>query len=165
VFFYAMIYGAGDAKLGETLKKGAAAGRVARANLMQGVPALGALVKAVHNRVETKGFLVGLDGRRLKARAKNAALNTLLQSAGAVQMKRGLIILWDALAAKGWQFGREFALVGLIHDEWQANVLPDLAKEYGETAAQSIRDAGTFYNFKCPLDGQFAVGSSWKDTH
>jgi DNA polymerase-1 len=165
VFFYAMIYGAGDAKLGETLKKGAAAGRVARANLMQGVPALGALVKAVHNRVETKGFLVGLDGRRLKARAKNAALNTLLQSAGAVQMKRGLVILWDALIAKGWEFGREFALVGLIHDEWQANVRPELADEYGQIAAQSIRDAGTYYSFKCPLDGQYQKGASWKDTH
>jgi len=166
VFFYAMIYGAGDAKLAETLgQKSPAYGKQAREKLMKGVPALGGLIQGVQSRIAEVGFLRGLDGRRLRTRSKNAALNTLLQSAGAVQMKRGLVLLVDALTAKGWEFGREYAIVGLIHDEWQANVLPELAAQYGVTAVQSIRDAGTFYSFKCPLDGQSKVGLSWKDTH
>jgi DNA polymerase I-like protein with 3'-5' exonuclease and polymerase domains len=164
-FFYAMIYGSGDLNLGAVIGKNAAAGKAARERLMKGVPALGALVKAVHAKVAQRGYLVGLDGRHLKARAQNAALNTLLQSAGAVQMKRGLVILVDKLTEKGWEWGKDYAIVGLIHDEWQANVLPEKAEEYGETAAQSIRDAGTYYSFGCPLDGQYEVGDNWADTH
>lgn len=165
VFFYAMIYGAGDAKLGETLGKGAKAGKRARENLMKGVPALGKLIEAVRAKLNAQGFVVGLDGRRLRARSDNAALNTLLQSAGAVQMKRGLVLLVDKLTEKGWVWGREYAIVGLIHDEWQANVKPELADEFGEAAAQAIRDAGSYYSFKCPLDGQYQKGASWKETH
>lgn len=165
VFFYAMIYGSGDANLGVILGKSAAAGKAAKERLMKGVPALGKLVKAIEAAIETRGYLVGLDGRRLVARAKNAAVNTLLQSAGAVQMKRGLVILYDRLIERGWKWGEDFAIVGLIHDEWQANVTPDRADDYGEAACQSIRDAGTYYSFLCPLDGQYQKGASWAATH
>ena len=169
VFFYAMIYGAGDVKLGEVLgvsgKKAGAAGRAARGRLMTGVPALGALVKAIQAAVQKRGWLRGLDGRRLVARAENAALNTLLQSAGAVQMKRGLVNLVDAANKLGWEFGKEYAIVGLIHDEWQTNVLPELADPFITLAVQAIRDAGSFFNFRCPLDGQGKAGETWKDTH
>jgi DNA polymerase I len=164
-FFYAMIYGSGDPNLGAVIGKNAAAGKAARERLMKGVPALGALVAAVHKRVETKGYLIGLDGRRLRARAKNAALNTLLQSAGAVQMKRGLVILYDRLTSEWWEWGKDYSIVGLIHDEWQANVIPAKAEQYGQRAVQSIRDAGSYYAFKCPLDGQFKIGENWADTH
>lgn len=165
VFFYAMIYGAGMAKLGQILGKNAAHGKRAYDNLMKGVPALGALVNAVRGKIEKQGYISGLDGRRLRARSANAALNTLLQSAGAIQMKRGLVILYDRCLAKGWKWGEDFAIVGLIHDEWQATVRPELADEYGQMAAQAIRDAGTYYGFKCPLDGQYQIGGSWKETH
>lgn len=170
VFFYAMIYGAGDVKLGNTIgitgPRAARAGREARNRLMQAVPALGKLIKAVEKKIKGgKGYLTGLDGRRLRARSANAALNTLLQSAGAVQMKRGLVILYDALLAKGWEWGREFSIILLVHDEWQANVLPELADEYGETACEAIRAAGRFYSFRCPLEAQYDKGSNWKDTH
>ena len=168
-FFYAMIYGSGTTNLGVVL--GAPAGKArsigseAKASLLNGVPALGQLVSKVEAKIEKNGYLVGLDGRRLFTRSKNAALNTLLQSAGAVQMKRGLVILVDELTAKGWSWGKEFSIVGLIHDEWQANVLPDLADEYGQTAADAIRKAGEFYSFRCPLAGNYDKGSNWAETH
>lgn len=165
VFFYAMIYGSGDANLGRILGKGAGAGKTARKRLMKGVPALGKLVEDIGRRVKDRGYLIGLDGRRLFARAENAAVNTLLQSAGAVQMKRGLVILYERLIDLGWKWGEDFALVGLIHDEWQANVRPHLAEQYGKLAEQSIRDAGTYYGFKCPLDGQHKKGMTWAQTH
>ncbi|RPH38699.1 MAG: DNA polymerase, partial [Planctomycetota bacterium] len=168
VFFYAMIYGSGDMNLGVILglsgKKAAAAGKAARARLMKAVPALGKLVEAVKKAV-ARGYIVGLDGRRLVARAENAALNTLLQSAGAVQMKRGLVILVDACEHRGWEFGRQYAVTGRIHDEWQTNVYPDLAEEFGQKAVSAIRLAGEYYDFRCPLDGQFKVGNTWKETH
>lgn len=165
VFFYALIYGAGDAKLGRVLGKDAQAGKDARLRLMKGLPALKTLVELVQKRIEDRGYLVGLDGRRLFARAKNAALNTLLQSAGAVQMKRGLVILYDRLIERGWEWGKDFAIVGLIHDEWQATVRAELADDFGREAVSAIRAAGEFYSFQCPLDGQYKKGETWAETH
>jgi DNA polymerase-1 len=168
-FFYAMVYGSGDHNLGTVIGvKGRAAkeaGATAKANLMRGVPGLGGLLKAVAKKVQTKGFLVGLDGRRLVARAENAALNTLLQSAGAVQMKRGIVLLYDRLNSLGWAWGKDWALMAIVHDEIQASVRPELADAYSEHAVQALRDAGTFYSFPCPLDGQAKQGANWKDTH
>lgn len=169
VFFYAMAYGSGDANLGAILgahgRKAVATGRRARTALMEGVPALGSLVKAVQKAAEVRGYLVGLDGRRLVARAANAALNTLLQSAGAVQMKRGLVILFDDLIASGLKWGSDFAIVGLIHDEWQITCRPELADQVGGAAVKAIEKAGAFYKFGCPLTGQYQKGASWRDTH
>lgn len=170
-FFYAFIYGAGDQNLGAQL--GAVGdvaqrrrGKEARAKLLAGLPALGRLIELVGKKIEQNGFLVGLDGRRLTARSKNAALNTLLQSAGAVQMKRGLVILYDMLVHDlGFKWGEDFAILALIHDEWQATVKPELAELYAETAVNAIRKAGEFYGFRCPLDGQAQKGMNWKETH
>lgn len=168
-FFYAMIYGSGDANLGSVIgvqgKKARLAGAAAKDRLMKGVPALGKLVQAVGAKVAKRGYLIGLDGRRLKARSANAALNTLLQSAGAIQMKRGLVILVKSLSEAGLEWGRDYTIIGLIHDEWQANVRPEHVETYGELAVQAIRKAGEFYNFGCPLDGQWQKGMSWKETH
>lgn len=168
-FFYAMIYGSGDANLGSVIgasgRSARTTGAASKARLMTGVPALGSLLKAVSAKVQQRGYLTGLDGRRLKARAENAALNTLLQSAGAVQMKRGLVILVDSLTERGLVWGRDYTIIGLIHDEWQANVRSALVEVYGECAVNAIRKAGEFYNFGCPLDGQWKKGMSWKETH
>ncbi len=165
VFFYAMIYGAGIAKLAAILGVSVKEAAIRKERLLNGVPALGALIKAVAAKIEKQGYVVGLDGRRLVTRSANAALNTLLQSAGAIQMKRGLVILYDTLTTLGWKWGRDFTIVGLIHDEWQSNVRPELAEEFGARAVTAIRDAGSFYSFRCPLDGQFKVGQTWRDTH
>lgn len=168
-FLYAMIYGSGDYNLGLVLgaskKTAKAVGKRAREALMTGLPALAKLIEAVGKRVKEKGYLVGLDGRRLSARAANAAVNTLLQSAGAVQMKRGLVILHDTLLAKGWEWGRDFAILLLIHDEWQTQVRPEFAEECGEASAEAIRAGGRYYNFQCPLDGQYKIGPNWAATH
>jgi DNA polymerase-1 len=164
VFFYAMIYGAGDRKLGEIVGN-PNQGTAAKKRLMKGVPALGALIKTVQRRIDTRGYIVGLDGRRLHARSTNAALNTLLQSAGAIQMKRALVILYDTLTNLGWRFGEEYSIVGLIHDEWQANVKPNLETAYRAVAEESIREAGRYYSFKCPLDAQSKAGANWSETH
>ena len=169
IFFYAMIYGSGDHNLGTVLgivgRAASTAGKAARAALMKGVPALGKLFKAVEKKFRQQKFITGLDGRPLSAKAMNAILNTLLQSAGAIQMKRGLVILYDSLEAKGWRFGDEYAIALLVHDELQASVRPHLADEYGETASEAIRAAGRFYNFRCPLDAQYNKGATWRETH
>lgn len=170
-WFYAFIYGAGDEKLGYILtgRKGGAAkprGRKSKQSFMEGLPALGQLVKAVQQKVKEKGHLVGLDGRILKIRSAHAALNTLLQSAGAVQMKKALVILDEALQSEyGLRPGIDYEFTANVHDEWQIEVVEEHAHLVGTAAAASIRTAGEVLGFRCPLAGNYEVGRNWAETH
>jgi DNA polymerase I-like protein with 3'-5' exonuclease and polymerase domains len=89
----------------------------------------------------------------------------LLQSAGAVVMKVALIKLFNKLQQIGWQHGREYKFVGNIHDEFQAEVQPELAETYGELAVRAIKAAGTELKIRCPMDGEYKIGKSWAETH
>lgn len=170
-WFYAFIYGAGDYKLGLTVMglasrpKLIAAGKRDRAKFLAGLPAMGKLVKAVGRAIKTRGFLFGLDGRKLRIRSEHAALNTLLQSAGAVLMKKAQVILDADLQAAGLVPGRDYEFVITYHDEWQIESLPHLAKQVGALAADAIRKAGEFFAFRCPLKGNFDIGNNWAETH
>lgn len=181
-WFYAFIYGAGDQKLGWTLgvrgkltvnkrtgeledKKARKAGRESRDKFLKNLPALGTLVTRVKAKVAKQGYLKSLDGGRLVCRSQHSALNTLLQSAGAILMKRALVILDQDLQSQGLVPGEHYEFIGNIHDEWQIEVDEDLAEQVGQTARQAIVKSGQYYNFGCPLDGGYDIGNSWKETH
>lgn len=166
-WFYAFIYGAGDAKLGFILtrkKNAVKAGKTSRAAVLANLPALGRLVEAVRANAK-RGFLWGLDRRQIRVRSQHAALNTLLQSAGAVQMKTALCILDDLLQEKGLVPGKHYEFVANVHDEWQIEVDLGLEQVVGETAVEAIRLAGERLGFRCPLAGQWKSGPSWAATH
>lgn len=38
-------------------------------------------------------------------------------------------------------------------------------EQIGKMAVASIQEAGTFFNFRLPLDGEFKVGANWAETH
>jgi DNA polymerase I len=136
---------------------------------------MGKLVQAVKSTVEGKRvngqlirpgrpYLIGIDGRRIHVRSGHAALNTLLQSAGALIMKRALVLLHNSLAANTLTAGK-FWFVANIHDEWQIECLPEVAEDIGKMAAGCIAAAGEFYGFKCPLKGNYVIGKNWAETH
>ena len=135
---------------------------------MAGLPALGKLVDAINRRAfgkDGRGFVFGLDGGKIKTRHRHAALNTLLQSAGAIIMKQGLVILDDSLQEAGLVPGVDYEFVANIHDEWQLDVLPQHVDHVKETAAWAIKRAGEVLNFVCPLAGNSDTGMTWADTH
>ncbi len=164
-FIYAFLYGAGDAKIGEIVGGTAKEGRMLKARFLASLPALNKLKIAVEEKVRRQGYLTGLDGRKLPIRSDHAALNTLLQSAGAVVMKEAIILLHGALTKIGWAVGREYAFVANVHDEFQAEVTPKHTKMYGELAVNSIKKAGIALKMRCPLDGEYKVGKNWAETH
>ena len=59
----------------------------------------------------------------------------------------------------------DVAFVLNVHDEYQAEVKPELVEEYKVMAVEAIRKAGEYFGFRCPLDGEAKVGDSWYDTH
>jgi DNA polymerase-1 len=112
-----------------------------------------------------RDYLIGLDGRRLHVRKSNAALNTLLQSAGALLVKKATVLWYRRLSELGLVSGRDFALVAHVHDEIQVECKPQHAQLVGETFQWAIAEAGRQWNFKCPLTGEFKVGANWAETH
>ncbi|MCO5735942.1 DNA polymerase [Stenotrophomonas maltophilia] len=187
-FIYALIYGAGDHKLGSVIyddmtpsqqekfdaspgalkdrdRALATLGRKRRARLMERLPALAELTKAVKAAAAKRGHLKGIDGRLLHVRGAHSALNTLLQSAGAVAMKKALVIFVRAVEAHPNPLVRDVKLVANVHDEFQMEAHPDVAQELGQLAADSIRLAGEHFGFRCPLAGAFDIGANWSETH
>jgi len=163
-FIYAFLYGAGDEKIGSIVGAGRKVGKALKDRFLKMLPALGYLVGTV-KQAAGKGYIKGLDGRMLRIRSSHAALNTLLQSAGAIIMKYALVEADRLLQKAGYQPGVDYEFVGNIHDEFQCECRPEIAEEVGNIFVEAIRNAGKFFDFKCPLDGDYKIGDSWRETH
>jgi DNA polymerase-1 len=159
-FIYAFLYGAGDAKIGSIVGGTAKDGNALRTRFLRNTPSLEALRERVGS-ASRKGYLIGLDGRKLWVRSEHSALNTLLQSAGAIIMKRALVLLDDYAT----QHNIDYKFIGNIHDEIQSEVATEQAEKFGWLAVECIKAAGISFELRCPLDGEYKVGSTWADTH
>ena len=159
-FIYALVYGAGDEKIGSIIKGSRAEGKRLRERFLSSLPTYRTLKERV-DRAASKNYLKGLDGRKLYIRNKHAALNTLLQGAGAILMKKALVDLDSVLKLNAI----DYRFVANIHDEWQIEVKESQADFVGEMAVKSIIEAGEHFNLRCPMDGEYKVGGNWSDTH
>jgi len=159
-FIYAFLYGAGDAKIGSIVGGTAKDGKRLKEKFLSNTPALGRLRERV-GVASGRGYVLGLDRRRVYVRSEHAALNTLLQSAGAIVMKKALCLL-DEYATK-WNI--DYKIIGNIHDEIQTEVRSDEADVFGRLATSCIEAAGLHYKLNCPLAGEYKVGDTWADTH
>ncbi len=138
-------------------------GNKLKADFLNKTPALKKLVEGVGNAVKKRGYLIGLDGRHLHIRSDHAALNTLLQSAGALVCKRWMVELDREIYARGWRGKAQ--QVAWVHDELQFEVDPEIAEEFGQVAIDCIEKAGTYFNVRVPLTGEYKIGSNWKECH
>tara|TARA_R100000654_G_scaffold73417_1_gene106213 strand:- start:4506 stop:6236 length:1731 start_codon:yes stop_codon:yes gene_type:complete len=159
-FIYALVYGAGDEKIGSIIKGSRSEGKQLRERFLSSLPTYKSLKERV-DRAASKNFLKGLDGRKLYIRNKHAALNTLLQGAGAILMKKALVNLDSLLRLNAI----DYRFVANIHDEWQIEVRESQADFVGEMAVKSIVESGEHFNLRCPMDGEYKVGGNWSDTH
>ena len=159
-FIYALIYGAGDEKIGSIIKGNRADGKRLRERFLTGLPTLRTLKERV-DRAAEKGYLKGLDGRKILLRHKHAALNTLLQGGGAIAMKKALVILEDNIRLNNL----DAKFVANIHDEWQIQVIETQADFVGRLGVEALEKAGDHYKMRCPLTGEYKIGDSWYETH
>ena len=159
-FIYALCYGAGDQKLSSILGGSTKDARRIREHFLDNLPAF----KKLKNRVgkaAKRGYLKGLDGRKISIRNDYAALNSLLQGGGAIVMKRALAMLNTLIKLQTL----DAKFVANIHDEWQIEVREDLADFVGQLAVGCIEKAGEYYNMRCPLTGEYKIGGNWSETH
>ena len=159
-FIYAFLYGAGDAKIGSIVGGSARDGTKLKAKFLSQTPALAKLLERVGKQA-AKGWVPGLDGRRIWVRSEHAALNSLLQGAGAIVMKKALVLFDDKVESNKWMV----KYVANVHDEFQLECPKDIAQAVGEAAKLSIIEAGEAFQLRCPLDGEYKIGRNWRETH
>lgn len=167
-WFYGFIYGAGDEKLGRvgsplglSKKQAIAIGKKRRADFLASLPALDILIEKVKEITKLRGYLKVLDGLKVPSPSLYASLNSLLQTAGAIIMKRALVIADKKLRSSGL----DYYFVGNIHDEFQLHIKDEDVEAAKKLLLESIPEAGEFYNFRCPLEGEVKIGSNWAETH
>ena len=164
-FIYAYIYNCGDTKLSQLLDVSISEARRIRTTFEKLLPALKTLKQAVAVKYRNQKWIYGLDKRKLMLRAEFSSLNTLIQSAGALLVKAGTIILNQDLAKAGFKWGEDYRMVLHVHDEMQFVVRKGKIEEFKKIANQLFDKTQKYFNFKCPLAGEIKVGQNWSETH
>ena len=159
-FIYAFIYGAGDEKLGAICGGSRNHGKAIKNRFLSRTPALANFRKRV-DKATGKGWLKGIDGRKLRIRNRHSALNTLIQGGGAIVMKKALILLEEQVS----KHKLKARPVANVHDEFQYEVLETQAEDFGNLAVDSIINAGKELGIRCPLNGEYKYGNNWQETH
>lgn len=168
---YAYLYGASDRKLASISKEAGGPlkdGKEIRKRMDEGIDGLGELSEGIQKRAKA-GWFKAIDGRKITIRSPHSALNFLLQSCGAIVMKKAAQVFHYDLAVKkqlvvdGQLKG--FAYVANVHDEVQFSSDPDVADTVGQTFADSITEAAVRLGMRCPLSGTYEIGANWKETH
>ena len=159
-FIYAFLYGAGPAKIGNVVGKGPAAGQMLIKKFLERTPALKRLRENVV-RWSKGGTIPALDGRLLHIRSEHAALNTLLQGAGAIICKQWLVHIMERVI----KAGLNVRLVASIHDEYQFEVaIPDVNR-FCNLTKEAMTQTQKTLGVKCELDCDYKVGKTWAETH
>lgn len=162
-FIYGLVYGAGDAKTGLLVGGSAAKGRAIKKRFEEKVPAYAKVKQEIQGLyIKNNKVLYGLDGRPLPVRSDYAALNTWLQSDGAVVMKQALICFHESAQAL---YAGRYAYCANVHDEFQIECEPEIAHDLGKLMVSSITKAGVVLGIKIRLDGEYKVGKTWAETH
>ena len=159
-FFYAFVYGASPTKLGSILGVSPVQGKILKDQFLKNVPSLGALLSKVEDAA-SRGYIRGLDGRRLYVRHAHAALNTLLQGGGSIVCKQWSVNMDRSIRSEKLKAN----LVNTVHDELQYESHADDAKRLVELSSLTIKEAGRMLNLRLPMDAEAKIGMSWADTH
>jgi DNA polymerase I len=168
---FAVCYGAGAKKVGSLFypksseQKMMEKGREVIDTFYKRLPAIKKLKDKITERINSRGYLTGIDGRHLQIRSAHSALNQLLQSTGAVLMKKATCILYDDMKSLGFVHDKDYAFCGFFHDEWQLAVKPENVNILQSTSIEAIKKSGEYFNLLCPFTGESRVGLNWKETH
>jgi len=159
-FIYAFLYGAGPAKIGKVVGGSSKAGQQLIAKFLSNMPKLKKLRDDVAKWCKG-GTIPALDGRLLHIRSEHAALNTLLQGAGAIICKQWLVHITQRIRKSGV----DAKLVASIHDEYQFEVAKKDAQRFGQITKDAMQETQHTLKVRCPLDCEYKIGTTWSETH
>ncbi len=156
-FIYSFLYGAGAAKIGNVVGGNMRDGAKLKKKFLEQMPALNMLIQNVQDKAE-RGYLIGLDKRKIAVRAAFSALNTLLQGGGAIVCKQWIHELRNV-------FTPDVKLVAWVHDEIIIETTKEHADEIAKKAVDAIGRAGESLQLRVKLTGDARIGKDWSEIH
>jgi len=160
---YATLYGGGNKIIGEIVGGTAKDGARLKKQYDQNVPAFKRLRDEVRSAAK-RGYLFGLDGRKLYIRSEHRALSQLLQSAGAIICKQWVYLVDREIQKQ--KLNNDVYMMGWIHDEIQ---IACRTKGIGETVGKITKEmgilAGDSFKIKIRTESEYQLGRTWCDTH
>lgn len=157
---YAVLYGAGPAKVGSIVGGGAKEGNEILHRFYSNTPKLRQLMEKIQ-KIAAKGYVPGLDGRRILVRSEHAALNTLLQGCGGTIAHQ-----WVVEANKALRKAKlDARQVAYVHDEIQIECPQTISAEVAEIMIETAKRAGQVLGFRVPVDAEAKIGNNWFETH
>lgn len=175
--FYAILYGAGDAKVASTAGLPESRGKEVSEKFWaanQGTKDLKDALERYWERTGKKKYLPAIDGRILHTRKKSALLNTIFQSCGGIIMDYACCfmdmwlgdIYFDELRRPYYLYkGKVVRRVIYYHDEMSFECEKEVAEEVAQMIVQAIVKSGELLKLKVPLAGEGKVGYNWCETH
>ena len=163
---YAMLYGAGNEKLGHSfdpqLKTNEAKqkGQEIRTAYIEAIEGLGDLLEAVRKASE-RGFIRSIDGRKITVTTPHKALNFLLQSGAGVVAKRWMVIANQTIKDVGICASQ----LAFIHDELQYESTPEHVDDLRTSLEYSAQAAGEFYKLRIKIEAESKSGGNWSEVH
>ena len=163
---YAMLYGAGDEKIGHSYDKQLSStsakrkGKEIRIAYVEAIEGLGNLLEAIKKAAE-KGYIRSIDGRKIAVDSSHKALNFLLQSGAATVAKRWMVINQQTIKETNLCASQ----LAFIHDELQFECSPEHAGDLQTSLVYSATVAGEYYNIRCRIDAEAKTGSNWSEVH
>ena len=160
---YAFLYGAGDIKIGLSYdkqlsqSKAKAKGKEIRKAYVDAIPGLKELLEAVH-KASKRGYVLGIDKRKILVDSTHKSLNYLLQGSAAVIAKRWLLIANENLPKNAHQ-------LAFVHDELQFECKEEEVEDLKFLLELSAVQAGEYYNLRVPIAAEAKSGSNWSEVH
>jgi DNA polymerase I-like protein with 3'-5' exonuclease and polymerase domains len=159
---YAFLYGAGNEKIGYSYdrllspQKAKAKGREIKEAFIEAIPGLSDLLSAVKSAAD-RGFVKGIDGRKILVDSPHKALNYLLQGSAGIIAKRWMVIAND----------NDFCCsqLAFIHDELQYECTPEHADDLKFRLELAAVEAGEYYQLRIPIAAEGKIGNTWADVH
>tara|TARA_R110002049_G_scaffold98530_1_gene239846 strand:- start:1020 stop:2786 length:1767 start_codon:yes stop_codon:yes gene_type:complete len=161
-YIYSLCFGAGDTLIGEIVGGGRKEGQRLKSEFNKNIPAFKRLNDDLKRVYKSKGFITGLDQRKLFVRSEHRLLSQLLQSCGAILCKEWVKLIDSKLKEEGL---RSY-IMGWIHDEVQMACPNEEEAQYvGNLCKRLAQAAGQNYKLEIPIDAEFNLGNTWSDTH
>jgi DNA polymerase I-like protein with 3'-5' exonuclease and polymerase domains len=161
-FIYALMYGGGDGMIGKIVGGTAKDGKRLKADFDKNVPAFKRLKAELNMAFKQKGWLRGIDGRKLFVRSEHRCLSQLLQSSGAILCKEWVRLIDQEMTKQGL----DAYIMGWVHDEVQiACKNKEVAEHVGNIAGRTALESGEAFGFSIPIEAEYNIGQTWADTH
>ena len=160
---YCWLYGGSARLLGEVVGGGAKEGAELQKRWYAKMPALKRFKEDV-TAAAGRGYLRGIDHRKMPVRSKHSAVNLLLQSGASILCKYATVLLHRHMSTR-LAYGIQWAMVAHVHDEIQMEVIENHAQDLAQAAVQAISNSAEAACFPCPMAGDYSIGDTWADTH